>query len=170
MAETAYIGIGSNLGQPLENCLTAIRLLGGMRGCRVKDRSRFYQTEPVGVEGQEWYVNAVVSVGTERSPRRLLEDLLAVETRMGRVRKEKWGARVIDLDLLIHGDRIIDEQGLIVPHPRMHERRFVLLPMIDLAPELVHPVFGKTMVELLDECPGKGQEVIPLGEVNKCGC
>jgi 2-amino-4-hydroxy-6-hydroxymethyldihydropteridine diphosphokinase len=164
MAETAYIGIGSNLGEPLENCRTAIRLLGGMRGCRIKDRSRFYQTEPVGVKGQGWYVNAVVSLWTEMPPRHLLEGLLAVETRMGRVRKEKWGARLIDLDLLIHGDRIMDEQGLIVPHPRMHERRFVLLPMIDLAPALVHPVYGKTMAELLDECPGKGQEVIPLGD------
>jgi 2-amino-4-hydroxy-6-hydroxymethyldihydropteridine diphosphokinase len=164
MAETAYIGIGSNLGEPLENCRTAIRLLSEMRGCCIKDRSRFYQTEPVGVEGQGWYVNAAVSLETERAPRHLLEGLLAVETRMGRVRKEKWGARIIDLDLLIHGDRIIDGQGLIVPHPRMHERRFVLLPMTDLAPALVHPVYGKTMAELLDECPGKGQEVISLGE------
>lgn len=164
MAEIAYIGIGSNLGDPLENCLTAVRLLDKMQGCRIDGRSGFYRTEPVGVEGQGWYVNAVVSLKTERSPQHLLEGLLALEKRMGRVRKEKWGPRVIDLDLLIHGERVIDEKGLIIPHPRMHERRFVLVPMGDLAPNLLHPVYGKRMIELLDACQDKGQDVIPLEE------
>jgi 2-amino-4-hydroxy-6-hydroxymethyldihydropteridine diphosphokinase len=164
MSETAYIGVGSNLGAPIENCRTAVKLLDAVQGCRVEGRSRFYRTEPVGVEGQEWYVNAVVSITTERSPQHLLESLLALEARMGRVRREKWGARVIDLDLLMYGDRVIDQHGLIIPHPRMHERRFVLAPMVDLAPALTHPIYGKSMRDLLGECTGKGQEVIPLGE------
>ncbi len=164
MTETAYIGIGSNVGQPLENCLSAIRLLGEMQGCRIDGRSGFYRTEPVGVEGQEWYVNAAVAITTERSPQHLLEGLLALEKKMGRVRKEKWGPRIIDLDLLIHGKRIIEEEGLIVPHPRMHERRFVLVPMADLAPTLVHPVYGKRMIDLLGACHDNGQDVIPLEE------
>ncbi|MBW2094543.1 MAG: 2-amino-4-hydroxy-6-hydroxymethyldihydropteridine diphosphokinase [Deltaproteobacteria bacterium] len=164
MAETAYIGIGSNLGDPLQNCLTAIRFLDEMQGCHLESQSGFYRTEPVGVTGQEWYVNGVVSLKTERSPQHLLEGLLALEKRMGRVRTEKWGSRVIDLDLLIHGARVIDEAGLIIPHPRMHERRFVLVPMVDVAPTLVHPVYGKRMIDLLDACQGKGQDVIPLEE------
>jgi len=165
MAETAYIGIGSNLGEPLLNCLTAVRFLDEMQGCRIQARSGFYRTEPVGVEGQGWYVNGVVSLETERSPQHLLEGLLALERRMGRVRKKKWGPRVIDLDLLMHGVRVIEEARLVIPHPRMHERRFVLVPMVDLAPTLLHPVYGKKMIDLLDACQDKGQDVIPVEEI-----
>lgn len=164
MAETAYIGIGSNLGDPLENCITAVGFLDEMQGCHVDGRSAFYRTEPVGVEGQEWYVNAVVSLKTERSPQHLLEGLLALEKKMGRERKKKWGPRVIDLDLLIYDERVIDEEGLIIPHPRMHERRFVLVPMGDLAPTLLHPVYGKRIIDLLDACHDNGQDVIRLEE------
>jgi len=164
MAEMAYIGIGSNLGEPLENCRRAIRLLGEMKGCHLQQYSAFYRTEPVGVEGQGWYVNAAASLETERSPVHLLAGLLALEKKMGRVRKEKWGPRIIDLDLLMHGERVIDEEGLIVPHPRMHERRFVLVPLVDIAPNLVHPVYRRRMMDLLDACPDKDQEVIPMEE------
>lgn len=163
MGEIAYIGIGSNLGDPLGNCLKAIQLLDEMQGCHIKGRSGFYRTEPVGVKGQGWFVNAVISLKTGRSSQHLLEGLLAIEAQMGRVRKEKWGPRVIDLDLLIHGDKVIDEQDLIVPHPRMHERKFVLIPMVDLTPNLIHPVYGKRMIDLLDECPGEGQKVFAIG-------
>ena len=164
MAETAYVGIGSNLGEPLQNCLTAIRLLGALEGCRVEGRSGFYRTEPVGVEGQEWYVNAVVSLKTEHSPQDLLRGLLALEKEMGRVREKKWGPRVIDLDLLMYGERVIEEKNLTVPHPRMHERRFVLVPLAELAPALIHPVYGKSIADLLDGCEDECQAVIPLKE------
>jgi 2-amino-4-hydroxy-6-hydroxymethyldihydropteridine diphosphokinase len=160
--ETAYIGVGSNLGEPLANCLRAIRLMDEMQGCRLAGRSGFYKTEPVGVEGQEWYVNGVVSLETERPPTHLLHGLMAIETEMGRVRKEKWEARVIDLDLLLYGGLVIDEPGLKVPHPRMHERKFVLIPIVDLNPGLLHPVFGKRMIDLLRDCADEGQQVLPV--------
>jgi 2-amino-4-hydroxy-6-hydroxymethyldihydropteridine diphosphokinase len=162
MIETAYIGIGSNLGKPLENCLKAIQIMDDMQGCRLVGRSEFYRTEPVGVEGQEWYLNGVVSLETERAPAHLLQGLMAIETEMGRVRKEKWEARVIDLDLLLYGDLVIDEPGLKVPHPRMHERKFVLIPIVDLSPNLLHPVFGRRMIDLLKDCAEEGQQVLPV--------
>lgn len=164
LSETAYIGIGSNLGDGLANCQRAIRLLDELEGCQVQGRSAFYRTEPVGVEGQPWYLNGVVCLETERAPLHLLQGLLAIETKMGRVRKKKWDARLIDLDLLLHGDRVIDQPGLTLPHPRMHERKFVLIPLAELAPHLIHPVYGKSMRDLLENCPDEGQRVFPVGE------
>ena len=164
MIETAYIGIGSNLGKPVENCLKAIQLMDDMEGCRLLGRSGFYKTEPFGVDGQEWYLNGVVSLETKRPPSNLLQGLMAIEARMGRVRKEKWEARVIDLDLLLYGDLIIDESSLKVPHPRMHERKFVLVPIVDLVPNLIHPVLGRRMIELLEDCSGAGQQVLPVDD------
>lgn len=164
LSEKAYIGIGSNLGDDLANCLEAVRLLDELGGCRVEERSSFYRTEPVGVEGQAWYLNAVVCLETERAPLHLLQGLLAIETKMGRVRKKKWDARLIDLDLLLYGDRVINQPDLTLPHPRMHERRFVLVPIAELAPNLIHPVYGKSMCDLLENCPDEGQRVFPVGE------
>ncbi len=164
MVETAYIGIGSNLGEPLENCLKAIKLMDKMQGCRLSGRSEFYRTEPVGVEGQEWYLNGAVSLETERAPAHLLQGLMAIEAEMGRVRKERWEARVIDLDLLLYGDLVIAEPGLKVPHPRMHERKFVLVPIVDLAPNLLHPVFGRRMIDLLEDCAEEGQQVLQMDD------
>jgi len=164
MIETAYIGVGSNLGEPLENCLKAIQLMDEMQGCRLSGRSHFYRTEPVDVEGQEWYLNGVVSLETVRPPAHLLQGLMAIETEMGRVRKERWEARVIDLDLLLYGDLVIDEPGLKVPHARMHERKFVLVPIVDLAPNLPHPVLGRRMIDLLKDCTGEGQQVLQMDD------
>ena len=157
--KTAYIGIGSNLGDPEENCLKSIDRIRSIRDCSIKGISPFYATEPVGVRGHDWYVNGVVSVITGLSARSLLEELLTVEEDFGRVRKGHWEPRVIDLDIIFFGSDIIDEEGLIVPHPLMHERRFVIAPMADLAPEMIHPLLGKKMSELLREIPGNVQIV-----------
>jgi 2-amino-4-hydroxy-6-hydroxymethyldihydropteridine diphosphokinase len=147
--KTAYIGIGSNIGDPQRNCHEAIGRIGAVDGCRVISVSSFYLTEPVGDRAQEWYVNGVVSISTAMSVRDLLNSLLKIEANMGRVRTVKWGPRIIDLDILLYGQDIIDETALKIPHPMMHLRKFVMAPMADLAPEVVHPVLGKTMTELL---------------------
>jgi 2-amino-4-hydroxy-6-hydroxymethyldihydropteridine diphosphokinase len=164
MWKTAYIGVGSNLGNKLNNCIKAIDLVGRIPGCRLTARSDFYRTEPVGVEGHDWYVNSVISITTGISAQHLLKELLTTEAKTGRERKKKWDPRIIDLDILLFGQDVINEKDLTVPHPLMHLRKFVLVPIVQLAPNLIHPVLGKTMTELLDSFPEKGQNVIPLGE------
>jgi 2-amino-4-hydroxy-6-hydroxymethyldihydropteridine diphosphokinase len=127
----AFLGLGSNLGDRLENLRTAVTLLGE-RGIKVARSSRVYATDPVGGPEQPEYLNAVIEVETEGSARDLLAVCLAVEDRMGRERGERWGPRVIDLDVLTFGGEEIDEPDLQVPHPRMHERGFVLIPLLEL--------------------------------------
>jgi 2-amino-4-hydroxy-6-hydroxymethyldihydropteridine diphosphokinase len=161
---TAYIGIGSNLGDKLNNCLKAIDLIERIPGCRVEAQSDFFRTEPVGVEDQNWYVNCVISLQPDISVQQLLKNLLAIEAGLGRERKQKWNPRTIDLDIILFGQDLINEKNLTVPHPLMHERRFVLVPMVQLAPDLIHPVFEKSMIELLDALPEERQAVIPLME------
>jgi len=163
--KTAYIGVGSNLGDKLKNCLTAIDLVDKITGCSVEKKSRFYRTQPVGVEDQDWYLNAVISLRAEIHARDLLEGLLAIEAGIGRIRKKKWESRPIDLDILLLGQDVINGKYLTIPHPRMHLRRFVLVPMAELAPDLIHPVLNETMAELLDGFSGEEQTVIPLMEV-----
>jgi len=163
--KAAYIGVGSNLGDKLKNCLAAIDLVGRIPGCNVEKISRFYRTEPVGVEGQDWYVNVVISLCTEIRARDLLENLSAIEGGLGRVGKGKWESRTIDLDILLFGKDVVNEKHLTIPHPRMHLRRFVLVPMAELEPDLIHPVLKKSMAELLAGLSGEDQEVIPIMEM-----
>jgi len=159
----AYIGIGSNLGDKLENCRRAMEAIGADARNRLIRRSRFYRTEPVGKKDQEWFINAVVAVETTMRPRELMEFLLSVEKGMGRIRQERWGPRIIDLDILFYGDRVLDEEGLQIPHPRLHERRFVLAPLKDMAPGLLHPVFRRTVAEILEELDA-AEKVFPVPE------
>jgi 2-amino-4-hydroxy-6-hydroxymethyldihydropteridine diphosphokinase len=134
----AFIGLGSNIGDRLGNLQTAVRELAATDGVEVVGSSRVYETAPVGPP-QPDFLNAVVEVWTTRSARDLLDALLAIEERMGRVRTERWGPRAIDLDLLTFGRQRIREPGLIVPHPRMHERAFVLVPLLELDPDPLLP-------------------------------
>jgi len=155
-----YIGIGSNLGDKKENCLRALDMLRRLKGTRVLEVSPFYRTEPVGVEDdQDWYLNAVAMLNTTLTARQLMAELLGIEKVLGRQRIKRWDSRTIDLDILFYGDRIVKESDLEIPHPRVHLRRFVLVPLMDLAPDLVHPVFHETIRELLAKCPEDGQEV-----------
>lgn len=151
----AYIALGSNLGdrdEYLRQALTALRQTPGVEVTRV---SPVYETQPVGgPAGQGPYLNAVAEVRTERAARELLEELLALEQKFGRVRHEKDGPRTLDLDLLLYGDLISQDERLIVPHPRMHERLFVLQPLAQLAPGLVHPLLQRTIADLLAELQG----------------
>ena len=162
MTKTAYIGVGSNLGDKINNCLEAVDRIDEISGCRVTARSGFYRTQPVGVKGQNWYVNGVIMLSADISAQDLLKSLLAIEVDMGRERKRKWDSRIIDLDILLFGEEVISEKGLQVPHPLMHLRRFVLAPMVSLAPDLVHPVLGKSIAELLVDAPKKEQFVVPM--------
>ncbi len=141
---SAFIALGSNLGDRETNLWNAIEAVDDVSTTWLKRVSRFCDTEPVGIENQPRFLNAVMKVGTVLSARELLESLLEVERRLGRVRDgPRFGPRIIDLDLLVYGRTIIDEPGLMVPHPRLHERRFVLEPLVEIAPRLVVPGLGR---------------------------
>ncbi len=143
----AYIALGSNLGDRLGNLSIAVERLAREPAFFLRRISRAYQTEPVGPP-QPRYLNAVVHLGTLLSPRATLQRLLDIEDQMGRVHREKWGAREIDLDLLLYGDRV-SSGNVELPHPRLHQRAFVLAPLAELAPDLVHPGLQLTAAELL---------------------
>jgi len=146
----AFVGLGANLGSREETLLRAVELLGAEDGIEVVALSRLRETEPVGVEDQPRFLNAAVLLETMLGPRELLDVLLAVERELGRVRDgTRWGPRVIDLDLLAYGTEVVDEPGLRVPHPWLHERRFALEPLADLDPDLELPGRGKVS-DLLD--------------------
>lgn len=141
------------------NLLRAVAELGRLTDCKVTGLSSFYETSPVGKTDQPLFYNAVLRLQTSYAPRRLLEELLRLETDVfGRTRTVPWGPRRIDLDLLLYGNETVTEDGLVVPHPRMAERRFVLQPLCDIAPDLLHPVLGKTARELLNGL-GSGESV-----------
>ncbi len=153
MSNTAYIGIGSNLGSPRENCERSIVLLGAHPKIEVTARSSFYKTEPVGSRDQDWFLNVAIQIATDLEPLALLDALLSIESSMGRIRAEKWGPRIIDLDILLYEDSVIKSDRLKIPHPEMTQRGFVLAPLAQLAPNLIHPMAKKTIRQLLSELP-----------------
>ncbi|MGC3964601.1 MAG: 2-amino-4-hydroxy-6-hydroxymethyldihydropteridine diphosphokinase [Rhodocyclaceae bacterium] len=138
----AWIGVGANLGDAADTVRAAIRTLGEQPHCRLLAASSLYRTAPIDAEGQPDYINAVVLLDTALGPTLLLETLLAVEKRFGRVRSTPNAARTLDLDLLMYDQRVIDHPGLVVPHPRMHERAFVLRPLAEISPDLQIPGQG----------------------------
>ena len=145
-----FMGIGSNEGDRLENISQAVWQLGGIPGIRVSQMATIYDTEPVGGPPQPEFLNTVVELETMLSPQQLLDTVKGVERKMGRLPSgPRWGPRVIDLDILLYDEGVLNEPNLIIPHPRMHERRFVLEPLAQLIPEFRHPLLGHTMAELL---------------------
>jgi 2-amino-4-hydroxy-6-hydroxymethyldihydropteridine diphosphokinase len=151
MSECAYIGIGSNLGDRIERCQAAIRAISEIAEVTAIRASSLYETAPVPPASGGWFVNGVVSVQTELTPRALLYELQRIEQSMGRAAERARGEdRSIDLDLLLMGSQIVEQPDLILPHPRLHQRRFVLAPLCELDPEFRHPVFGITMRQLFD--------------------
>ena len=141
-----YLGLGSNLGDKRANIGRAVELLGEIS--RVHQVSSLFKTEPVGNPDQDWFLNCAVEIETFLDPRQLLAAALAIERKLKRVRKIKDGPRTIDIDILFHGRRVVDESGLAIPHPKLHQRLFVLAPLREICPGFSHPVLKQTVQEL----------------------
>lgn len=156
MHEQVYLSLGSNLGDRAGNLNAAIDRLRSLG--EVVTVSSFYETEPVEFTAQPWFLNCAVEMNTEKTPQQILASILEIEQQLGRQRGQKNGPRTIDLDILLFGNSIIEDRGLTIPHPAMHERRFVLEPLAEIAPDAQHPVFKQTIRELHDALPA-GQAV-----------
>ena len=146
-----YLLLGSNEGQPMEN-LTTSRLLIGIRCGSIIRQSSIYETEAWGIKHQKSFLNQAILVSTDLSPAALLETIKQIENDLGRIETVRWGPRIIDIDILFYGNETIDEPDLNIPHPFIQDRRFTLVPMAEIAPDLMHPILEKTMVELLTIC------------------
>ena len=155
MMERCVVLFGSNMGDREQIFAQACLLINNRCGC-IMDLSAAYESEPWGFEAEEWFLNRVIVLETELGPESLLAELLDIEKELGRVRHpevEGYCSRTADLDILYYGDRVIQTPTLTVPHPRLHLRRFALLPLCDVMPDFVHPVFQMTQMELLQRCP-----------------
>lgn len=151
MAKT-YISVGSNIGNRLENCRKAVSAVADI--ARVTAVSSVYETEPVGPKDQPDFINCAVEIETDLPPRKLLAELLSIEDALGRVRKERWRERAVDLDIIFYGSLVMNSDDLTIPHPRAHLRRFVLEPLAEIDPAFVHPVLGASVSELLEKVEG----------------
>lgn len=149
--EHVFLGLGTNLGDRTDNLESAIVGLGAF--CTVLARSRLYETTPVGVTDQPAFLNMAVMVETALDPMALLIALKDLEKSLGRVAGVRWGPRLIDLDILLYGDRIVTSEGLEIPHPRLIERRFALAPLADIAADHIHPVTARTIADHLADLP-----------------
>lgn len=148
---TLYLLLGSNIGDSRHHLQAAASFIRSRIGT-ISEQSSVYKTEPWGNKAQQDFLNQVLEVNTLLEPEEVLHQLLMIEQEMGRERMEKWGPRVIDIDILFYENRVIHSQRLSIPHPLLHERRFTLLPLAELAPNLIHPVILKSVKQLLDEC------------------
>lgn len=156
MHNVVYLSLGSNLGDRGLNLGLAIERLGELG--EVVAASSFYETEPVEFAAQPWFLNCAIKLHTEKTAGQLMAGILEAEQQMGRRRIEKKGPRIIDIDILLFGDSIVETKDLTIPHPAMHDRRFVLEPLAEIAPEVRHPVLQRTIRELRDALPA-GQAV-----------
>jgi 2-amino-4-hydroxy-6-hydroxymethyldihydropteridine diphosphokinase len=157
----AYIGAGSNIGNKLLNCKNGIIALSRSHDTQIKEWSRFYKTEPVDYKDQDWFINVVVKIETTLDPFQMLKKLKSIEHDAGRIDDPvRFGPRILDLDILLFDDFVTNSSGLIIPHPRMHKRRFVLKPICDIDPAVVHPVFKKEMQDLLAILGDNEQRII----------
>jgi 2-amino-4-hydroxy-6-hydroxymethyldihydropteridine diphosphokinase len=163
MIYTAYIGAGSNIGNKLVNCKNGIIALTKGQNTQIKEWSQFYKTEPVGYENQDWFINVVVKIETTLDAFQLLKKLKSIENDVGRIDNPvRFGPRILDLDILLFDDLVTNSSGLIIPHPRMHKRRFVLKPICDIDPAIVHPVLKIKMQDLLENLDDNEQRIVEL--------
>ncbi|MEI8172978.1 MAG: 2-amino-4-hydroxy-6-hydroxymethyldihydropteridine diphosphokinase [Deltaproteobacteria bacterium] len=151
-----FVGLGSNMDDPAGHCLKAMHLISEADGVNLLRSSSLYRTEPVGCVEQDWFINAVAEIRTELTAHKLMKVLQDIENNMGRVRKEKWGPRIIDLDILLYGQDVIRDENLVIPHPGLHRRRFILIPLCEIASYVIHPAFGVSIRGLMDRLDDEG--------------
>jgi len=155
----AILSIGTNIGNREVNLQVAVSKIKEYIGT-VTEVSSVYETEPWGFNTDDQFLNMVIIIDTGLSPAGLLEKVLMIETLMGRTRSEiQYTSRIIDIDILFFGDLIVDERNLIIPHPFIHNRRFILVPLCEIMPELIHPVLNKTVATLLESCTDSGKVI-----------
>jgi len=146
-----FLGLGSNIGKKRNNLINAIRLINQQENIEVHDISKFYSSPPYGFEEQESFINCVIEIFTDLSPQELIKILKNIEKKLGRKPTFRWGPRVIDIDILFYEDFIVEEKDLIIPHPDIQNRAFVLVPMAEIDSEFIHPVFKKTIYQMMNE-------------------
>jgi 2-amino-4-hydroxy-6-hydroxymethyldihydropteridine diphosphokinase len=157
----AYIGVGSNVGDRAENCRKALAAVAESESCLLEIQSPLYETEPVELEDQDWFINGVARIRTGLEPEDLLAELQAIERAIGREPGgPKFGPRILDLDILFFDDQVLRTTQLQLPHPQLHKRRFVLQPLCDIASELVHPVLRQTIRSVLSSLKDDKKKVI----------
>jgi 2-amino-4-hydroxy-6-hydroxymethyldihydropteridine diphosphokinase len=160
LKHSAFISIGSNIGKPVGNCRKGISAIEDTHGIHLKKTSKLYKTEPVDYKDQAWFINAVVEISTFLEPIQLFNSLKLIEKEAGRTEDGiRFGPRILDLDIIFFDDLVLETPDLIIPHPRMDNRRFVLKPLCDINPDFVHPVLQKTMRDLLENLTDKGQSI-----------
>ena len=152
-----FLGIGSNVGNPVSNCAAAVKHISDIDGVRTLRCSSLYKTQPVGFKEQDWFVNGIIEIRTRLKPRSLMNAMQRVEDEMGRIRDKKLGPRIIDIDILLYGQAVMEEKGLVIPHSELHKRRFVLVPLNEMAPCAIHPAFGISVKGLLDRLQDKNK-------------
>ena len=149
MPHQVYIGIGSNLGNKRENYLEALERIAKIPKTRIIKESSVYESQPLG-DSKEWYINGVIEIETELKPELLLVKFKNIERAMGRKKvRKRWGARIIDIDILLYDSLVMNKKSLKIPHPEMHQRKFVLIPLSEVAPQVIHPVLSVSISELL---------------------
>lgn len=149
MNNSVYIALGSNMGRKRENMAQAVALIAALPGVKILNSSSLYETEPWGKTDQDKFLNQVIEIETSLQPKELLAELHNIEIKMGRQRQEKWGPRLIDLDILLFGNEVINDPQLTIPHPHMRDRLFVLVPLAEIGAELQFPDDGATLKEVL---------------------
>jgi len=156
----AFICVGSNLGNKLENCKKGVDALIRSDSVTLKAQSLCYKTDPVDYLNQDWFINYVIKIETSLDPFKLLNRLKSIEKDAGRINDViRFGPRILDLDIILFDDAVINSENLTIPHPRMHKRRFVLKPVCDIDPEIIHPVFKKDMKYLIDNIDDEKQGI-----------
>lgn len=161
-AHWAILSMGSNMGDPLANCCKAMAVFNAGKDLAVERRSPFYWTEPVEMRDQQWFLNAALKIRTTLDPENLLAKLQQIQRSVGRKPGGvRFGPRVLDLDIIFYEDRVMETDGLVIPHPRMHKRRFVLQPICDIDPEVRHPVLDLNIIQLLNQLDKDDQKIKP---------